>query len=135
MPVLDGIWERIIKCALAGALASETRMQMELINSSYNTLPNDSLADLVDRNFRLIGGVTYTPEEQRFAESIRRTIGEGAPPIGGQKKVEPPVEGRGGASTDAGDVSSVLPMAEVNAATFVTGVPPHTWEASACAPA
>ena len=52
-----------------------------------------------------------------------------------QEKVEPPVEGRGGASTDAGDVSWVLPVAEVNAATFVTGVPPHTWQASACAPA
>src|SRR5438105_111846 len=35
MPVLDKIWDRIIKCAQAGALASETRMEMELIDSSY----------------------------------------------------------------------------------------------------
>ncbi len=59
MPVLDQIWERIIKCAQAGALASETRMEMELIDSSYNTLPNDALAALVDKNMRLAGGVTY----------------------------------------------------------------------------
>jgi len=133
MPVLDGIWERILKCAQAGALASETTLETELINSAYNTLPNDSLAELVDRNLRLIGGVTYNSAERQFAEAIRKTIGDGAAPIGSQEKVEPPVEGRGAASTDAGDVSWVLPMAEVNAATFVPGVPAHTWQAAACA--
>jgi aminobenzoyl-glutamate utilization protein B len=133
MRVLDGIWERIQKCAQAGALASETRMEMELINSSYNTLPNDALAALVDRNMQTIGGVTYTAEELRFAESIRKTIGQGAAPIGSQEKVEHPVEGHGSASTDAGDVSWNLPMAEIAAATFVPGVPAHTWQAAACA--
>lgn len=133
MPVLDGIWERIIKCAQAGALASETRMEMELINSDYNTLPNDALAELVDRNFRLIGGVSYSAEERQFAEAIRKTIGQDGPPIGSQEKAEPPVEGRGGASTDAGDVSWILPMADIAAATFVPGVPAHTWQAASCA--
>jgi aminobenzoyl-glutamate utilization protein B len=133
MPVLDGIWERILKCAQAGALASETTVQTELINSSYNTLPNDALAELADRNFRLIGGVTYTAAERQFAEAIRKTIGDGGAPIGSQEKVEPPVEGRGTASTDAGDVSWVLPMADIGAATFVPGVPAHTWQAAACA--
>src|SRR5438270_5663449 len=64
MPVLDKIWDRILKCAEAGALASETRMEMGLIDSSYNTLPNDALAALGDKNLHLAGGVTYTPEEQ-----------------------------------------------------------------------
>jgi len=56
MPLLDTIWDRIIKCAQAGALASETRMEMELIESSYNTLPNEALAALVDKNMRMVGG-------------------------------------------------------------------------------
>src|SRR5437867_10248279 len=50
MPALDGIWARIVKCAEAGALATETRMQMEIVASVYNILPNDALAELVDRN-------------------------------------------------------------------------------------
>ena len=66
MPVLDGIWDRIVKCAQAGALATETRMEMELIDSDYNMLPNDALAALVDRNLHLVGGVTYTHEEAGF---------------------------------------------------------------------
>ena len=133
MPTLDGIWERVIKCAQAGALASETRMEMELINSSYNTLPNDALAALVDKNMRLVGGVTYTREEQAFAETIRKTLPDRTRPIGSQETIEPPTEGKGEASTDAGDVSWTVPMAEMGAATFVPGVPAHSWQSAACA--
>src|SRR5579863_64922 len=42
MPVLDGIWDRIENCARAGALATDTRMEVELIDSDYNVLPNDA---------------------------------------------------------------------------------------------
>jgi aminobenzoyl-glutamate utilization protein B len=133
MPVLDKIWDRIIKCAQAGALASETRMEMELIDSSYNTLPNDALAALGNRNMQAVGGVTYTPEEQAFADAIRKTLPDRTRPMGSQQKVEPPSEGTGVASTDAGDVSWNYPMLELHAATFVPGVPAHTWQAAACA--
>lgn len=133
MPVLDQIWDRIIKCAQAGALASETRMEMELIESSYNTLPNDALAALVDKNMRLVGGVKYTREEQAFAEAIRKTLPDRTRPLGSQESVEAPSEGTGSASTDAGDVSWTVPMAALVTATFVPGVPAHTWQSAACA--
>lgn len=133
MPALDGIWERVIKCAQAGALASETRMELELINSSYNTLPNDALAALVDKNMRLVGGVTYNREEQAFAETIRQTLPDRTRPMGSQEAIEPPTEGKGAASTDAGDVSWTLPMAQIETATYVPGVPGHSWQSAACA--
>lgn len=133
MPALDGIWDRIVKCAQAGALASETRMEMELINSSYNTLPNDALSSLVDKNMRLVGGVTYTAEEQAFAETIRKSLTDRTRPIGSQEKIDAPTEGKGAASTDAGDVSWTVPMAQISAATFVPGVPAHSWQSAACA--
>ncbi|HLK64601.1 MAG TPA: amidohydrolase [Bryobacteraceae bacterium] len=133
MPTLDGIWERILKCAQAGALASETRMEMEFIDSAYNTLPNDALAALVDKNMRLVGGVTYTKEEQAFAETIRKTLPDRSHQLGSQEKVEAPSEGTGSASTDAGDVSWTVPMAAIGAATFVPGVPAHSWQSAACA--
>ena len=133
MPVLDKIWDRILKCAQAGALASETRMEMEFIDSSYNTLPNDALATLVDKNMRMVGGVTYTREEQAFAEEIRKTLPDRSRAIGSQEKIEPPTEGTGVASTDAGDISWMYPMAAIGAATFVPGVPAHSWQSAACA--
>lgn len=134
MPVLDGIWERIVKCAEAGALATGTRMEMELIDSAYNMLPNDALAALGDKNMRLAGGVTYTRDEQAFAESLRKTLpATRAHPLGSQESIQPPTEGYTSASTDAGDVSWMVPTAALTTATFVPGVPPHSWQATACA--
>jgi aminobenzoyl-glutamate utilization protein B len=133
MPVLDKIWDRILKCAQAGALASETRMEMEFIDSSYNTLPNDALSALVDKNMRMVGGVPYTAEEQAFAETIRKTLPDRTRAIGTQEKIEAPKEGTGSASTDAGDISWLHPMSSMTAATFVPGVPAHSWQSAACA--
>jgi len=134
MPILDGIWNRIVKCAQAGALATETRMEMELIDSSYNVLPNDALADLVDRNLHMVGGVTYTKEEQTFAEALRKTLPpDRGRPLGSQEGIQPPSEGYFSASSDVGDVSWIVPTAALGTATFVPGVPAHSWQSTACA--
>lgn len=134
MPVLDGIWSRIVKCAQAGALATETRMEMELIDSNYNVLPNDALAALVDRNLHVVGGVTYTRDEQAFAERIRKTLPvEHARPLGSQESIEVPADGYFSASSDVGDVSWIVPTAALTTATWVPGVPAHSWQSAACA--
>jgi aminobenzoyl-glutamate utilization protein B len=134
MPVLDGIWERIVNCAKAGALATDTRMEMELIDSDWNTLPNDALSAVVDRNLHVVGGVTYTKDEEAFAEKLRKTVSlDRAPALGSQETVQPPREGYFSASTDAGDVSWMLPTSGLSTATFVPGIPAHSWQATACA--
>ena len=133
MPVLDGIWARIVKCAQAGALATETRMEMEFVDSNYNVLPNDALAALVDRNLHMVGGVTYTAEEEIFAEKLRKTLAlDRARPLGSQEAVQPPAEGYFSASTDVGDVSWIVPTAALNTATWVPGIPAHSWQSTAC---
>jgi len=134
MPTLDGIWNRIVKCAQAGALATETRMEMDLVDASYNVLPNDALAELVDRNLRMVGGVTYSAQEEAFAETIRKTLPlDRARPLGSQEKIQPIAEGYFSASSDVGDVSWIVPTAAFNTATFVPGVPAHSWQSTACA--
>ncbi len=134
MPALDNIWARIVKCAEAAALATETRMEMEFINSVYNLLPNEALSALFDRNLRRVGGVKYSQEEKAFSEALRKTYPlEDAPPLGSQELIEPIREGDGLGSTDVADVSWVVPTAEFNTATFVPGTPGHSWQATACA--
>ena len=133
MPVLDGIWARMIKCAQAGALATETRMEMEVVSSTYNVLPNDVLAEAVERNLKLVGGVHYTPEEQAFAEQIYRTLpAENRPPLGLQEEVLPVESATTPASSDVGDVSWQVPTAELTTATWVPGTPAHSWQSTAC---
>jgi len=133
MEILDGIWARILKCAEAGALATETKLEVELVNSAYNLLPNDALAKLFDANLRKMGGIPYTAEEQAFAEAIRSTLPAGEKGVAGSEKTIAPIEqGVGGGSTDVSDVSWVVPTAQFNTATFVPGTPGHSWQAVAC---
>ncbi len=134
MPTLDGIWARVVKCAEAGALATETQMEMELVGSVYNELPNEPLANLIDKNLRQVGGLKYTAEEQAFAEKLRQTFPlEGVLPLGSQEQTQQIEGGVSSGSTDVSDVSWIVPTSEFRAATFVPGTPGHSWQSTACA--
>jgi aminobenzoyl-glutamate utilization protein B len=134
MTILDGVWERIVKCAQAGALGTETRMEMEIVNSVYNMLHNDPLARVIDRNLRTVGGVKYTDQERTFGESLQKTFGGGqAPAIASAEQVEAYGATRGlGGSTDVADVSWLVPTGGFTAATYVPGTPGHSWQSTAC---
>jgi aminobenzoyl-glutamate utilization protein B len=133
MNVLDGIWARILKCAEAGALATETKLEVELVNSAYSLLPNDAITRLFDRHLRAVGGVEYGPEERAFAELLRNSLPpEERKPLGPEKVVGAVEDGVSYGSTDVGDVSWVVPTAQFRAATFVPGTPGHSWQAVAC---
>jgi aminobenzoyl-glutamate utilization protein B len=132
MPVLDNVWERIVKCAQACALATETRMEAELVNSVYNVLPNEPLARVFHKHMRALGGVKYTPEERAFAETLRKSFpAEGN--LGSEEIILPfSTERSGGGSTDVGDVSWAVPTAQFRIATAVPGTPGHSWQNVAC---
>ena len=131
--VLDGIWERVLKCAEAGALATGTTLEVELVGSTPETLPNEALIDLIDRNLREVGGYTYTPEERAFAEALQKTFVPGsARPLEMSAQVISPDEPLMLGSTDAADVSWLVPTGWFMAATYVPGTPGHTWQATAC---
>ncbi len=133
MQTVDVIWEQIKKCAEAGALATGTRMEMEIIHSSYNMLPNDVLAEVVNKNLQFVGGVKYTPEEKAFAEVLLKTMDlEGAPPLGSEEKIQPIRSEISSGSTDVGDVSWNVPVADLVTATWVPGTPAHSWQSTAC---
>ncbi len=135
MPTLDNVWARIVKIAEAGALATETTMEMEFINSVYSTLPNDALAALTDKNLRRVGGVTYTAEEKAFAAALARSFvaSEDLLPLGSEAEVQAINRGVDSGSTDVGDVSWQVPTSALSTATFVPGTPGHSWQSTACA--
>lgn len=137
MNVLDGIWERVLKCAQAGALATETKLEVELVSSTYNVLGNEPLSKLMDKNLRLVGGLQYTAEEQTFAESLIRTMPAGATRgLGSERMVQAirqPDPNAPSASSDVGDVSWIVPTIQVTTATAVPGTPGHSWQNVACA--
>jgi aminobenzoyl-glutamate utilization protein B len=135
MRILDDIWERMINAAKGAALGTGTTMELEVTGAVYNILPNEYLSSVMNKNLQRVGGLSYTPDEQKFAEEIRKTLVE-APTValGSQEHVQPSRVGAvGSASTDLADVSWNVPTVSMTAATFVPGVPAHSWQATACA--
>ena len=131
--VLDGIWERILKTAEAGALATGTTMEVELVGSTPELLPNEAMTALLDRNLRDVGGVSYTAEERAFAATLQTSFMPGtAREIDEATTIRPPDEPLTLGSTDAADVSWVVPSGWMLAATYVPGTPGHSWQATSC---
>jgi aminobenzoyl-glutamate utilization protein B len=130
--ILRSVWDRILKCAQAGALASETRFEFEQGINYANLLPNDELADVLSRALQKAGGFHYTPDEREFAENLQKTLGVAIKPPGPENVFTNKSEDLFPASGDVGDVSWVVPTAQVMAATYVPGVTSHTWQATAC---
>jgi aminobenzoyl-glutamate utilization protein B len=131
MRTLDDIWERIINAAKGAALGTGTTMDMQIIGSVYNVLPNDFLATLQKKNLERVGGVTYTPAERAFGETIRKTLTEPMLPLGSERTVVTTKGDVASASTDLGDVSWRVPTVSMTAATWVPGTPAHSWQATA----
>ncbi len=131
--VLAGIFDRIKKAAEAAALGTETRVEFEIIGGVYDLLPNEPLARLMHANLSTVGGVTYTPEEFEFGKKIQQSLIGNSPAISTASVVEPfrtDAQGSGG-STDVGDVSYVVPTVGLVTATWIPGVPAHSWQAVA----
>src|SRR5262249_35503799 len=135
MRILDGIWERIVDAAKGAAMGTGTTMDFEITGAVWNVLPNEYLSGVMNRNLERVGGFSYTPDEVKFAEDLRKTLNEQPTvAIGSQEKVQPSRVGSvGTASTDLADVSWNIPTVSMTAATFVPGVPAHSWQATACA--
>jgi aminobenzoyl-glutamate utilization protein B len=131
MRVLDGIWERILQAARGAAMGTGTTMDLEMVNSVYNVLVNDALADVMQRALDKVGGYPYTAEEQSFAEQIRGSLTGTLPPLDAAAKIYPAETGVSPGSTDMGDLSWVVPTVQLSAATWVPGTPAHSWQAVA----
>ena len=131
--VLNGIWERIMDCARAGALASGTRMEFVQGTNYANVLPNDALSEVLSRAMQKAGGYEYTPAERTFAQELQKTLGFEVKTPGPEHVQTDKSEAVSSASSDSGDVSWVVPTAQFTTATFVPGVGAHTWQAAACA--
>jgi aminobenzoyl-glutamate utilization protein B len=135
MRILDGVWDRIVDAAKGAALGTGTTMDFEVTGAVWNVLANEYLSGVMNKNLERVGGFGYTAEETAFAEDLRKTLTE--PPsleLGSQEKVQPSRTGAvGSASTDLADVSWNVPTVSMSAATFVPGIPAHSWQATACA--
>jgi aminobenzoyl-glutamate utilization protein B len=126
------LYPRLLKCAEAGALATETKLEVVSLGGTMELLPNDTLSQVVKANLKSLNDLKYDETELKFAVRIQESFGDKPPPLDEIKTVAE-VSGKvGTGSTDVGDVSWVVPTAGFNTACFVPGTPGHSWQAVAC---
>ncbi|MBZ5858664.1 amidohydrolase [Flavihumibacter profundi] len=132
--VVKQLFERVNKAAQGAALGTETRSDYEIIGGTYDLLLNNILANAMQRNLQMVGGVQYTLAETEFARKIQSTIGYACPTAEKAAEVSPLVKAPNPpmGSTDVGDVSWNVPTVGLYTATWVPGTPAHSWQAVAC---
>ena len=156
----DEIWENpelSLKEYKAAALMTETSFERVFIDGTAELLPNFTLEKLMYDNFEKIGVVQHNDEERAFAAELRKTFPpqSAVPGIGAHFNADiaetvmekthdlteplndflmPYYSGTGftAGSTDVGDVSWLTPAAQIETATWPSGMPLHTWQTVAC---
>lgn len=125
MSVID----RIDKCAEAGALATETTVEKQLITATHEKIPNKILSEIVHKNFTEIGVPKYTEEEHNFVKEMQRA--SGLEPVGLDETLKE-FGTSGTALCDTSEFSWNAPYA-----TFWLAMAPaggwHNWMVTACA--
>ncbi len=133
---VDQIWDWVQDIATGAALMTQTEVDIELITASWEVLPNWALAQLYERNMKLVGPPQFTEEEKAFARELQASMGmddeepldETITELPAEKPEEVSV---GSYSTDQGDVSWIIPTGTMGTATYVKGTPGHSWQAVA----
>jgi aminobenzoyl-glutamate utilization protein B len=130
------LYERVMNCAKAGALASGTELQPPLVISAvHQRYASKSAAELFQKNIELVGMPQWSEEEQAFAKALQKELGaepKGMPSL--VDKLEPPrATFVGGGSSDVGDVTLIAPTATIRFPGDVPGAIGHHWSTVACA--
>jgi aminobenzoyl-glutamate utilization protein B len=130
---VEEVYARVLKIAEGAALMTETTHHVHVITGVYNYLKNKAVASVLHRNLQLVGPPVFSPEEQKFARELQRTLGKKE--AGMSQAIEPftePSEYIGGGSTDAADVSWLVPTASLNVACWPLDTPGHSWSVVSC---
>ncbi|MDI6697779.1 MAG: amidohydrolase [Candidatus Saccharicenans sp.] len=127
---LEAMFERVVNCARAAALATDTELaEVRVLSATHQFHGNRNLAELIQKNIELVGMPDWEAEEEEFARALQQELKsevKGLP-----KEVKPLREPRdsfiGGGSTDVGEVTLVAPTATVRFPSNVPGAIGHHW--------
>jgi aminobenzoyl-glutamate utilization protein B len=146
---VESIYKRVLDIANGAALMTETTYAVTFIKGIYNTIPNQTLAELIVKNMREIGTPEYSKEEQKFAREMAKTITlqqkreqlRKSKRPGWQNLMDidldrsvPDPWGDGdvsSGSTDVAEVSWQTPTLEFSTAVCVLGIAGHSWQFTA----
>lgn len=150
--------ERVDKIAEGAAMMTGTTVTKQFIDGCSNTVPNKVLEELMWKNFSEVELPTYTDEEVAYAKAITESYEmvddslPGAPALttpeinefikeqsqNGTKPINDYLipyhysDFQNFGSTDVGDVSWLVPTAQVSCTCFASKSPGHSWQNVSC---
>lgn len=129
--ILKELVEWVGQAAEGAAKGTQTQVKSEIISGFYERLDNRRLAELVQKNLEIVGGVHYDDRERAFAEEIVKGLKGDISSLKEVEEVQPlkdETPSLGGGSSDVGDVSWVVPTVSFNTAAFIPGSGGHSWQ-------
>jgi aminobenzoyl-glutamate utilization protein B len=131
---VEGMYEKVINCAKAGALATGTELTIRCIAAVHQRNANKAAAELFQKNIELVGMPEWTEEEHAFAKALQKELGReerGMPMKVGTLR-DRTRRFVGGGSSDVGDVTLIAPTATIRFPGQVPGAVGHHWSSVAC---
>ncbi|MFI5121179.1 MAG: amidohydrolase, partial [Thermoanaerobaculia bacterium] len=129
---VDEMLSRLRKAAEGAGLATETTSKVSLLATTREPLFNDALSKVLQKNLVRVGAPPWDAADLALARGIQKEVG--VPEAGLAETVLPYGPGHGsGASSDVGETSAALPLAELAVATGASGQPWHHWAVTSCA--
>ncbi|MEL7648466.1 MAG: amidohydrolase [Sedimentibacter sp.] len=145
--MLDEVFPRLVDVAKGAAMMTGTTLEnVEILGGGNEVICNQTLADLLEKNMKELGGPAFTEEDYVFAKKItdqfspeQKTMGARVFQIPPEyydkdlmdKVVSKPSDEILPFSGDC-DPSWVFPFGSTFCATWPVGVFTHTWQATAC---
>jgi aminobenzoyl-glutamate utilization protein B len=132
---IEDMWNRVVNCAKAAALATDTELsEVRIFTAIHQKHASKSLAELIQVNIEQTGMPQWTEEDHAFARRLQAELGKDTTgmPMEVDSLKAPSETFVGGGSTDVGDVSLITPTATVNFPGAVPGAIFHHWSAVAC---
>ncbi|MEQ8303027.1 MAG: amidohydrolase [Cyclobacteriaceae bacterium] len=127
------VWKKVERIAKGAALMADVDYDIKLISGIHEILVNRTGGAAMQKNLEMLGDITYTPEEVAFAKQIQKNTGVPETGLDGTiKPMEETLEHPGGASSDVGDVSWLVPEITFRGTTMPAGSPGHSWAVVAC---
>jgi aminobenzoyl-glutamate utilization protein B len=124
--------ERMRKAAEGAAIATETRAKVTVLASVRDPISNEVLGRVMQRELERVGPPIWDDRDQAFARNLQQEVG--IEPRGLSSELVPYGPGHGStASSDIGEVSAALPLAELYVATRPIGTAAHHWAQTTCA--
>jgi len=127
------VYEHVQRMAEGAAIMANVDYKISLVSGLHEVLVNRAGGTAMQKNLELLGDLSYTTEEIAFGKRIQEVSGK--PQIGMDGTIKPLEATRkhpGGASSDVGDVSWVVPQIRLGVTTAPVDTPWHSWAVVAC---